>query len=42
MMLWLYEHTLQEFIQIWNIFPLTQQNENEIAYELKTNENLND
>ncbi len=37
-----YENIFQELFQIWNIFLLTQQNENKIAYERKVNENLNE
>jgi len=34
------ENIFQELFQIWKHFPLTQQNENKIAYERKTNGNL--
>ena len=39
-MLGSYENIFQELFQIWKHFPLTQQNENKIAYERKANGNL--
>ena len=41
-MLWSYEKHLSGVVSNLEHFPLTQQNENKIAYERKTNENLNE
>ncbi len=41
-MLWFHEKHLSGVVSNLEHFPLTQQNENEITYERKTNENLNE
>jgi hypothetical protein len=39
-MLWLYEKHLSGVVSNLEYFPLTHQNENNIAYKCKANENL--